>query len=267
MYDILRPDSDPDQLFPFPQITVSIVSHQQASLVQSLLADIWEFCSEISIDIVLTLNVDEPLTFDIGRYGFPIKVIRNAKPAGFSANHNQAFLHSTGQFFCVMNPDIRLNSNPFNAMIACFQNAHIGLVAPVVVSENGEIEDSVRKFPTPFKIICKAFGGCRVGDYKIKNQLMFPDWAGGMFMLLPRETFNKLGGFDTRYFLYYEDVDLCARLRLAGYEIALCTDAKVIHHAHRSSHRNIKYFRWHLTSMLRFFCSPVYWRVQCRKWF
>lgn len=85
-------------------------------------------------------------------------------------------------------------------------------------------------------------------------------------MLFPRHIFERLNGFDQSYFLYYEDVDLCARMRLLGYEVVLCPDAKVIHHAHRSSHRNFRFLLWHLSSMMRFFFSPVYWRVQCRKW-
>ena len=141
----------------------------------------------------------------------------------------------------------------------------MGVVAPLVVAENGEMEDSARRFPTPFKILCKAFGGCKGSDYAVKNEIIFPDWVGGMFMLFRRGVFEKLGGFDERYFLYYEDVDLCARLRLQGYEVALCPDAKVIHHAHRSSHTSLKFMNWHLTSMARFFCSSPFVKICWRR--
>jgi GT2 family glycosyltransferase len=79
-----------------------------------------------------------------------------------------------------------------------------------------------------------------------------------MFMLFPCHVFQDLKGFDERYFLYYEDVDICARMSLAGVRVALCPDIRVFHHAQRSSHRNMKYLKWHLASMLRFFTSPVY---------
>jgi len=247
------------------QISVSIVSHLQCSLVDKLLADIESVCKASSIEVILTLNTHEELPFAGRHFSFPIKTIRNQIPQGFATNHNQAFAHATGRYFCVMNPDIRLNNNPFPALLSCLQDSSVGVAAPIVVGEGGEMEDSARRFPTPFRIFCKAFGGCRDSDYVVKDAPFHPDWVGGMFMLFPRGIFERLGGFDQRYFLYYEDVDLCARLRLMGYEAAVCPQARVIHHAQRSSHRNFRYLRWHLRSMTRFFLSPVYRRLKCYK--
>ena len=122
-----------------------------------------------------------------------------------------------------------------------------------ILSTSGEIEDSARHFPTHLKIFCKAFGRCKGSDYLVRDNPIFPDWVGGMFILFPRDVFKKLGGFDQRYFLYYEDVDICVRLRLKGCEVAICSDAKVIHLARRSSHHSFKYLKWHIMSMMRFF--------------
>ena len=72
-------------------------------------------------------------------------------------------------------------------------------------------------------------------------------------MLFPRTVFEQLGGFDETYFLYYEDVDLCARLRKLGYRVGYCADVSVVHDARRASHRNLSYLRRHLASMARFF--------------
>jgi GT2 family glycosyltransferase len=165
----------------------------------------------------------------------------------------------------VINPDIRFNHDPFPALIACLQDSSIALAAPLVVNEKGEIEDSARHFPTPLKIVCKALGGCKGGNYLVKDEVVFPDWVAGMFIVFRRATFEQLGGFDQRYFLYYEDVDLCARLSLLHYKVALCPDARVVHQAHRSSHKSFKYMRWHLASMLRFFCSLPFLKICWRR--
>jgi GT2 family glycosyltransferase len=246
------------------EISVSVVSHAQIHLVENLLNDIDNHCRSLSIELILTLNLDERLPFSLEKLFFPVKVIRNAEPQGFAANHNQAFKHAHGRYFCVANPDIRIRENPFDALLVCMRNPSIGVAAPIVLGSDGGVEDSARHFPSPLKILCKVFGGCRGGDYVIGSDPIHPDWVGGMFMLFPHAIFEKLGGFDQRYFLYYEDVDLCARLRLAGYEVTLCPGARVIHHAQRSSHRSLRYLRWHLRSMMRFFLSPVYWRLQWR---
>lgn len=246
-----------------PDLSISVVSHRQIRLVESLLADIRQYCSSVSIEVILTVNVDEPLFLGTNDYAFPIRIIRNRDPKGFGENHNAAFKLAAGNYFCVLNPDIRLESNPFPPLFACLEDVSVGLAGPLVVGESGRMEDSARRFPTPLKIFCKAIGNCKGRDYLVNDEVIFPDWVGGMFMLFRREVYAELGGFDERYFLYYEDVDLCARLRLRGYEVALCPAAKVVHHAQRSSHRNLQYLIWHVASMLRFFLSSsfvkIYW--------
>ena len=73
-----------------------------------------------------------------------------------------------------------------------------------------------------------------------------------MFMLAKRDAFREVSGFDEGYFLYYEDIDLCRRLRRAGFDICLVPSARVIHDARRTSHRSLRYLRWHLASMCRY---------------
>lgn len=244
-----------------PEISISVVSHAQIQLIESLLQDIKQHCQTSSIELILTLNLDEVLPFAADSFVFPIKVIRNSTPMGFATNHNQAFAYAEGRYFCVMNPDIRLNDDPFKALLACLQDSTVGVSAPLILNMSGKIEDSARRFPTPLKIFCKAFGRCKGSDYLVKDNPIFPDWVGGMFMLFQRDVFKKLGGFDQQYFLYYEDVDLCARLRFKGYAVVLCPDAKVIHLARRSSHHSFKYLQWHLMSMMRFFCSSLFLKI------
>lgn len=249
------------------ELSISVVSHRQIDLVQHLLFDINKYCNGHSFELIITVNEEEILPFEVDKFPFPIKIIMNPKPIGFAANHNQAFAQAVGRFFCVMNPDIRLFDDPFPTLIDVFQSSSMGVVAPLVISERGDIEDSARFFPSPFKIICKFLGGCKGGDYSLGNELIFPDWVGGMFMLFPRQIFASLNGFNQKFFLYYEDVDLCARLRLKGYEVVFCPKVKVMHDARRTSHKNIKYLKWHLISMIRFFFSAAYFQICCLKIF
>lgn len=251
-----------------PKIHLSVVSHGQAQIVGLLLEDLKMVAVSNDIVVTLTVNIPETLPFDLDKFPFLIRIEKNEDPKGFGANHNAAFHkhQNDAPYFCVLNPDIRLTQDPFPALLKCFNTDAIGLAAPVVVGEHGLLDDSARLFPTPYKILCKVFGGGKGSDYEIKNQPIFPDWVGGMFMLFPRDIFEKLNGFNERFFLYYEDVDLCARLRLIGFKVVVCPAAKVVHDARRSSHSNLRYLKWHLTSMLRFFCSAVFFQVFWRKW-
>ena len=243
-------------------VSISVVSHSQIDLVAELLTGLKVYCSTSRFELILTLNLDETLPFDLDSFPYPILLIRNSEPLGFGANQNQAFGCASGRYFCVINPDIRLTCNPFAPLLACIDHSAAGVIAPVVVNADGALEDSARRFPTPFTILRKFFGKRSTLDYAIAMQPVYPDWVAGMFMLFPRNVFELLGGFDERYFLYYEDVDICARLRLLGFTSVLCPQARVVHHARRHSHRNFKYLRWHLESMLRFFLSPGYRHVR-----
>lgn len=235
------------------RLSVSIVSHQQANLIQPLLADLDRFCRDYDLEVILTLNLPEELPFAEHDYRFPIKLIRNAIPLGFGSNHNQAFNHASGSSFCVLNPDIRLTADPFPPLLAALEHRQIGLIAPLVVNGQGFPEDSARHFPTPLEIIGKVFGGKSRTYATASGTTSFPDWVAGMFMLLRHDTYKEIGGFNERYFMYYEDVDLCFRLREHDYEIALCGETSVIHDARRSSHKKLRYLKWHATSMMRFF--------------
>lgn len=244
-------------------ISISVVSHAQTGLIAALLADLESHCQESRFEVILTLNLDEELPFALDQFSWSIKIIRNAVPKGFGANHNQAFTQATGRYFCVLNPDIRLVGDPFRTLLAYLKDPSVGVVAPLVLGADGTPEDSARLFPNPLRILRKLVGSSNP-DYVVKDLPVHPDWVGGMFMLYPLNVFKRLGGFDEKYFLYYEDVDICARLRLLGYEVAVCPDAKIIHHAQRSSHKSFRYTRWHLTSMTRFFLSPVYRQLRTR---
>jgi N-acetylglucosaminyl-diphospho-decaprenol L-rhamnosyltransferase len=248
-------------------VTISVVSHLQIKMIKNLLDDINAHCRASRLELILTLNVHEVLPFSLEDYSFPIKLIQNFSSLGFASNHNQAFTRGSGQYFCVMNPDIRLSGNPFQMLLSCLVDSSVGVAAPVVLGVDGSLEDSARRFPSPLKILCKVVGKCRGPDYPVSGLPIFPDWVGGMCMLFKSNIFLEIGGFDRRYFLYYEDVDICGRLRLAGYKSVVCPQAKVVHHAQRTSHRKLKYLRWHLSSMTRFFLSSVYWRLQWRKLF
>lgn len=231
-------------------MTVSIVSHRHGALVHDLLRDIERWCT--NVEVLLTVNVKEALAFDSTSFTFPLRIIRNARAKGFGANHNAAFALAGGGYFCVLNPDIRLNANPFPSLIAALTDAKVGVAAPRITSPSGETEDSARRFPTLWVILRKAFTGTQYHDYQVTNAPLHPEWVAGMFMLFRSEVFRQLGGFDERYFLYYEDVDLCLRLRRLGYDALLEPRAVALHDARRASHRDLRHFVWHARSLVRF---------------
>ena len=230
-------------------VTVSIVSHCHASMLPGLLDDLAS-CPEVEL-VILTKNVPEDDVDNINNKR--IMVINNLKPKGFGENHNAAFQISKTPFFVVLNPDVRLRGNPFNTLISSMDDADVGISAPAVINLDGDIEDSARKFPGLLDLFLKLFG---MYEGRIKYKLNAPcqdvPWVAGMFMFLRSDAFKKVGGFDDDFFLYYEDVDLCARMWRLGKKVVLCPQAVIVHDARRSSHRDVRHLYWHLTSIVRY---------------
>lgn len=239
-------------------ITVSIVSHGHGALLPGLLEDL-AACPEVG-RILLTRNIPDP--YDMSAPNERVTVIDNLRARGFGANHNAAFRRSGSPFFAVLNPDIRLDGNPFPELLASMEDGRVALSAPAVINPAGGLEDSAREFPSVGDLIRKAFG-----RYEGRLQYALGDpprpapWVAGMFMLLRAADYASLGGFDEDYFLYYEDVDLCARMWKAGRGVMLCPAAHVVHDARRASRRDLRHMRWHAASMARYFRKHALHRV------
>lgn len=230
-------------------IDVSVVSHGHGDMIHVLIKRLLA-CPEVS-RIILTSNSTEK--FDSLPQNSKIKLIVNKSPKGFSENHNAAFRYCESPFYCVINPDIEWRENPFSGLLACMKNGTAALAAPLVLSSKGEVDDSIRHFPTLGSLLKKFFwGDC--GQHVMPEDRLpyFPDWVAGMFMLFRSHDFNELSGFNEAYHLYYEDVDICKRLHKAGLLIVACPSVEVIHHGQRASRKNFQHLRWHVVSMLRY---------------
>lgn len=213
-----------------------------ADLVEDLLR-----CPEVG-RIIVTQNVAEDVRYPDDARVF---VIRNQGPGGYGANHNAAFARTAAPFFCVLNPDIRLQGNPFPSLLEALSGEGVALVAPKIVSPGGAVEDSARRFPTFRGLVLKALGRDD-GTYTDSPEMFFPDWVAGMFLLLESSVFGSIGGFDENFYLYYEDVDLCARLRMRGHRVCRHGGVGVIHDARRESRRSLRFAFLHLASMMRY---------------
>ena len=218
-------------------------------LIESLLG-----CAEVA-QIILTRNIPESLPVPVSDR---ITVVDNSLQKGFGENHNAAFERCNQPFFCPLNPDISLKGNPFGLLLSEMEKTGAGIAAPLVLAPDGEVEDSARRFPTIISLLWKACGGLG-GRYtlKLNDPVFCPDWVAGMFVLFRSADFEKLRGFDPKFFLYYEDVDICVRAAKVGIGLIVCPSAVVIHDARRDSHRSLRHLRWHLASMGRYFLK--YW--------
>lgn len=241
----------PSDVRSVPSITASIVSHGHGAMVPALVGDLLS-CPDVG-QVVVTENIAEQQDYP----GDPrVHVRRNTTPHGYGSNQNQALHTALTPFLCVLNPDIRLAGDPFPALLAELQDTKVAACAPAIMTPEGRREDSARKFPTLISLMAKALG-LTDGTYACEHDARNPDWLAGMFLLLRSSAFREVGGFDERYFLYYEDVDLCRRLRRRGYVLRQVPYVHAVHAARRASRRDRRHARWHLASMARYLSGSI----------
>lgn len=232
-----------------PQVSVSIVSHGHGPMVGALVRQVLN-CASVG-QVIVTCNIAEEIVLPKDSR---VSCAVNLVPKGFGANHNAAFARASHTWFAILNPDVVLISDPFEPLVGAAERAGSGIVAPMALNAAGFSEDNWRQFPSIGTLLRKALGGWD-GSYRMTTDLSGPfavDWVSGLCMLVRRDAYTVLGGFDERYFMYYEDVDLCARAWRKGISVFACPDAQLIHNAQRASRRNFQHMRWHLESMFRY---------------
>jgi GT2 family glycosyltransferase len=173
------------------------------------------------------------------------RVLRNAVNVGFGRGINQGVAASTAPLILIMNPDCRLERGAMAAMRGELEaRRQCAIVGPRVLDPDGSEQGSARGDPD---MLTGFFG--RTGP--LRNLLPSSavsrrnvvsggesatvDWVSGACMLVRRQAFDAVGGFDARYFLYWEDADLCRRLRARGYEIRYAPAASAVHRVGHSS--------------------------------
>ena len=240
-------------------ITVSIVSHGHGQDVAALLDQLAQLRNRQLRRVVVTANLPEadgPGAKRTGGWPFEVRKIDNAAPQGFGANHNQAFAEDArlgpSDYFAVLNPDVRLIDDPFPALVAALSQADAGCAYPVQIDADGKEQDHERALPSPTALL-KRYG---LSHHEVASGP--PDWVNAAFLLFPRSLFERLGGFDTRYHMYCEDVDLCLRIRLAGRRLICASQARVVHRASRATRRSGRHLLWHVASLWRLWNSGSY---------
>ncbi len=178
----------------------------------------------------------------------PVHLIRNMENVGFARACNQGILASDGEYVVLINPDTLVEGNFFESLQEFFEgNPEAGVLGPRIVDGEGNLQWSARKelgFASGFlgrtSLLTRLFP---------KNPLLkrlFPatkklsgptvvDWVSGACMVIRRRVFEKIGPIDERFFMYFEDADLCRRAREAGWLVYYLPQVKVLHHTGASS--------------------------------
>jgi N-acetylglucosaminyl-diphospho-decaprenol L-rhamnosyltransferase len=188
-----------------------------------------------------------------------LKVIYNRKNMGFGPAVNVGSRQAKGHSLLVLNPDCIVQDDDLQRLLAIqADRPKAGLIGAVVCDDDGRPDPaSWRRDPLLRRSVNSMFGG---GGEKVNMEQAIPaevievEAVSGALMLMTREMFQRLGGFDEDYFLHCEDLDICRRVRDIGYQVLLAGDVRVLHGKGSSSrHRPVFVSRHKHAGMWRWF--------------
>jgi GT2 family glycosyltransferase len=163
---------------------------------------------------------------------FPIKLIEQDNK-GFSSGNNRAASVAEGEVLLILNPDTRLLDDSVEKMLVFFEDRHdIGILAPKLLESTGKIQQSVRKLPTLKGLIDEYFFGKKHTFSQYAPEVEHPvevECVYGAAMMMKKNIFEKMKGFNEKYFLYYEDIDLCRKVLSWDLKIIYFPEATISH--------------------------------------
>ncbi|MBA2533478.1 MAG: glycosyltransferase family 2 protein [Rubrobacter sp.] len=178
----------------------------------------------------------------------PVHLIRNPENVGFARACNQGVLASTGEYVTFINPDTLVERGFFEGLEKVFdENPKAGVAGPRIVDAEGRLQLSARK---EFSLVSGLLGRTSLltrlfprsplvrRHFPATETLSGPrdvDWVSGACMIVRRRTLEEVGSMDERFFMYFEDADLCRRAREAGWLVYYLPQMEVLHHTGASS--------------------------------
>ncbi|PIT95448.1 hypothetical protein CO116_00395 [Candidatus Falkowbacteria bacterium CG_4_9_14_3_um_filter_38_19] len=257
-------------------LSIIIVSWNVKDKLRENLNSLFNSESDFNFEVFVVDNNSLDGSAEMVKNEFPqVKVIANQANLGFARANNQAIKYAQGRFILLLNPDMRVFPDTLNRMIGWLDNHQGAAIASCnLINEQGKQLNFIRRFPTVWNqlaIILKIshlFPGVlnkylpKDFDYKKEATV---DSIRGSFFMISRETINKIGRLDERYFIWFEEVDYCRQANKVGLKViytpvAQCVDYVGVSFSQVPLGKKQKYFR---DSMLKYFKK---WHSPWQSW-
>ena len=229
------------------KLSIVIVSYNTKDLLVDCLESIANTVKKTSYEVIVVDNASTDNTVkEISKSDLKIQhleIIQNHRNEGFSVANNKGIKIAKGQYILFLNPDMVMYDNSIDYMVEYMEdNPKVGASTCFLELTDGTLDDAAhRGFPTPwnalthFSGLSKIFKSSQIfsgysqahKDLKKTHEI---DALAGAFMLVPRKAGDEVGWWDEDYFWYGEDIDLCYKLKQAGWKIMFVPQVKVLHY-------------------------------------
>jgi GT2 family glycosyltransferase len=215
------------------KLTIQIVNFRSRHYLERCLFSISKNLPVgIETEVLILNNETDPLEEISGdlknKIAFQIQEL--GENMGFGKAHNAGFGVSQGDAVLFLNPDTRVLPGALQALLDVFEDQRVGITGPLLVDSAGKVEsDCFGLRRTPLSTIWGKIFSQKKHPYRADGEIFETDWISGGAMLVRRSFFEKIGGFDENFFMYFEDVDLCLRAKKRGARIAVNPRARIFH--------------------------------------
>lgn len=225
-----------------PLSSIIIVSFNTREMLKACLSQLFKYSGKKTIEVFVVDNNSHDGSADMVEENFKnVFLIRNIENKGFAAACLQAYEKVTGDCIVLLNPDAIVEEGALTTARHFLEKyASVGMVGGKLINESGHLAPSARTFPSAWSKFLmlsglsdrfshiKFFGG---HDYKWfdHKKLMAVDWVPGAFCCIRKKMLDEIGFFDDRFFLYYEETDLCLRASKNGWKVYFLPEIVVKH--------------------------------------
>jgi GT2 family glycosyltransferase len=228
-------------------LSIAVISYNTRDLLLACLQSVQDRATDVDYEVIVVDNASRDGSVEAVRDRFPrVTVIANAGNDGFARACNQAAAVSSGRYLLLLNSDTVMQRHTLRTMVTCLeQHLDIGAVSCLQRDEQGRVLQSCFPFPSIRDhvrysealptVVRRLVGTMSPMDF---TQSQDVDWANGACLMVRKSLYDRLGGLDERFFMYFEDVDLCRRVQQLGYRVRHVAEGEVVHLLGRSSRTN-----------------------------
>lgn len=220
-------------------LDILIVNFNTANLLPAMFESCQQATGDIDVRYWVVDNASQDNSASVLREHFPyVGLVENKRNIGFGRANNQLLPHVTGDYVLLLNTDAFVAPDTLQRTLAYMEsNPQCGVLGVKLLGRNGDLQPSCRYFPTPWNVFLARTGLIRlfpktrmVDDMNWDHASVREcDWVPGCYYLIRRQVLDEVGLFDPRYFLYYEEVDHCKRVKEAGWQVIYFPDTSVVH--------------------------------------
>lgn len=228
-----------------PTVSVVIVNWNTRELLRACLASLPWDSERVRIEVIVVDNASEDGSAQMVAEQFPqARLIRNAENVGFVRANNQGLRAATGEFLFMLNSDTEVRPGAIERLVEVLSSDPcIGAVGPRLLNTDGSPQPSAGPFPSLIHRFVPARSEARYQRDLERRVRESPHrvapvaWLAGAALMTRRDVLERVGPLDERYFMWYDDLDWCQKLRASGYERVFVGDAVVVHHGRQSGGR------------------------------